>query len=114
VVQLEKMISLDIPRIYEMMSEPSIRSLSVIAIVSSVIFMVVFSIHSPVTHLRSPFLAKHSIYTAQSRYVVHVPQERLQLYQHSRELIQAFALHPRHFVFGLYSAKTSGTTGKTT
>lgn len=81
---------------------------------SMVIFMVVFSIHSPVTHLRSLVQAKHSIETAQSREVVHVPQERLQLYQHSRSLIQTFALHPRHFVFGLYSAKTSGSTGKNT
>ena len=46
--------------------------------------------------------------------VVHFSQERLELYEHPRELIQTFALHPSHLVFGLFSAKTSGTTGKTT
>ena len=36
----------------------------------------------------------------QSRHTL-VPREHMQLYQYPRELIQEFALHPRHFVFGL-------------
>lgn len=47
----------------------------------------------------------------QSRHLL-VPEEYKSLYQHPVELIQAFALHPRHFTLGLYSAKTSGTTAK--